>query len=395
VKLLHTSDWHVGKKIRGHSRADEHRAVLGEITSVASDHGVDLIVVAGDLYETAAPTAEAESIVNRALLDLAEVAPVLAIAGNHDNPRRFAAIEPLLSLGRITMVAEPRSPAEGGVVELTVGDGTPVAAAMLPFVSQRSIIKADELMGAAGFENAQRYGERMARVVTALCGGFTADAVNLVVAHAFVHGGVAGGGERPAHLVDEYALSTVDFPTTASYVALGHLHRAQHMLGPTAIHYCGSPLQLDFGEQDQAKRVNVVELEPGLPAKVDAVALTEGRQLRTLTGTVAELATHDPDGLDNAWLRVRVTEPGRAGLADEVRELLGPNVVDVRVEAERTTTTTTRREGRQPTELFADYLTERNVTDQRLNDRFAQLLDEAASHDDAAGADVDEAVTAS
>ncbi len=415
MRLLHTSDWHVGKRIRGHSRADEHRAVLAEIVSVAAEESVDLIVVAGDLYETAAPTPESELIVHQALLGLAEIAPVMAIAGNHDNPRRLAAVEPLMSLGRITMVAEPRPPADGGAPTITTGSGTPVRVAMLPFVSQRSIVRADELMANAGFENAQSYADRLQRVIAALCAGFDADHVNLVVAHAFVHGGSLGGGERPAHLVDEYALSAVDFPATASYVALGHLHRPQQMLGATAIHYCGSPLQLDFGEQEQAKQVNVVDVEPGLPAKVQPVRLRSGRRLRTVTGTVAELAAiaeEGPAGADDGpgrafdgdadgdadghalgsegtrstdeerpfgddWLRVRVTEPGRAGLAEEVRSLLGPGVVDVRVEQQHVARPRSRREGRSPRQLFVEYLSEVGVGDARLEARFAELYEDA------------------
>lgn len=383
MRLLHTSDWHVGKRIRGHSRADEHRAVLGEIAEIAATENVDLIVVAGDLYETAAPTAESELIVNQALLGLAQVAPVLAIAGNHDNPRRLVAVEPLLTLGRITMVAEPRPPAAGGTRTLDSADGTPVRVAMLPFVSQRSIVRAAELMSNAGFENAQSYGERMQRVIATLCADFDADHVNLVVAHAFVHGGTLGGGERPAHLVEEYALSAIDFPATASYVALGHLHRPQQMLGSTAIHYSGSPLQLDFGEQDQAKQVNIVDVEPGLPAKVRAVTLRSGRRLRTLTGTVADLAAlaadQDGDGRGpgDDWLRVRVTEPSRVGLAEEIRELLGPGVVDVRVEQQHQAKPVRHREGRSPRELFVDYLAEAGVTDSRLEARFAELYEDA------------------
>jgi exonuclease SbcD len=380
VKFLHTSDWHVGKRIRGHSRADEHRAVFAEMTELAAAEQVDLVLVAGDLFETAAPTAESELIVNQALLGFAEIAPVMVIAGNHDNPRRLAAVEPLLKLGRITMVAEPRSPDDGGVATITADDGTPVHVALLPFVSQRSIIRAGDLMSGAGFENAQTYGERMQRVIEALCSRFEPDHVNILMAHAFVHGGSSGGGERPAHLVDEYALATPDFPPSASYVALGHLHRAQQMLGATAIHYCGSPLQLDFGEQDQAKQVNLVSAEPGLPAKVTGVALNGGKRLRTLTGTVAELgAIAADDDLGDDWIRVRVTEPGRAGLAEEVRELLGPGVVDVRVERQEAATAKTSREGRTPQQLFGDYLKEMGVADARLQTRFAELLDESGS----------------
>ena len=379
MRLLHTSDWHVGKRVRGHSRADEHRAVLAEMVEIAERESVDLVVVAGDLYETAAPTPESEKIVNDALLDLASVAPVVAVAGNHDNPRRLVAVESLLRLGRITMVSDPRAPGDGGCVDLDVGD-TPTRVALLPFVSQRAIVRAEELMTNAAYENAQRYGERLQRVLEVLCSGFDGDHVNLVVAHAFVTGGTTGGGERPAHLVDEYGLSAVDFPPTAGYVALGHLHRPQQMLGPTAIHYCGSPLQLDFGEQDQAKQVNLVDLEPGLPAKVQAVALRSGRRMRTLTGTVAQLAAlaeieSEAAALAEDWLRVRVTEPTRAGLADEVRSLLGQRVVDVRVQSIDSPRVVRHREGRDPRELFASYLAESEIADRALEARFAELLD--------------------
>ncbi len=383
MKLLHTSDWHVGKSIRGHSRADEHRTVLAEMTTAAAEDAVDLIVVAGDLYETAAPSAESETIVNQALLDLAEVAPVVAVAGNHDNPRRLAAIAPLLKLGRITMATTPRSPADGGVVTLSAG-GVEIDVALVPFVSQRGIVRAADLMDNAAFENAQSYAERLHRILAALSDGFRADRVNLIVGHLFVHGGSTGGGERQAHLVDEYGISAVDFPTTAAYVALGHLHRPQQIPGPTAIHYCGSPLQLDFGETDQLKGVNIVDLEPGLPAKVRARTLSAGRPLRTLRGTLADVTAQvdslGPEELGRGWYRVRLDEPSRVGLAEEVRAMIGPTVVDIRVEHAEIPRSRPTRTERTPRELFADYLSERGVEDPKVEQRFAELHDELMDH---------------
>lgn len=380
MRFLHTSDWHVGKTIRGHSRAGEHRAVLEEITAVAAERAVDLTVVAGDLFDTATPTAESERIVYHALLGLAEVAPVVVISGNHDNARRLDAVSRLLALGRVTMATQPRPPADGGVVSMVTADGTKVAAALVPFVSQRAIVRADELMSEPAFRNAQSYAERMSAVIGSLTAGFDADAVNLVVAHAFVAGGAVGGGERAAHLVDEYAIGAVDFPATVSYAALGHLHRPQAIAGRTALHYCGSPLQLDFGEERQTKQVNVVSAEPGLPAKVEPVLLRSGRPLLTLTGTVADLAGL-ADEMADAWIRVRVREAPRAGLADEVRAVLGDGVVDVRVDHESETTVrrTDRADGRTPGQLFAEYLAERSIDDQRLVRAFDALHDELSS----------------
>jgi exonuclease SbcD len=386
VKLLHTSDWHVGKAIRGHSRAGEHRAVLAEVAEAAAAHGVDLTVVAGDLFDSAAPTAESERIAYDALLALAQVSPVVVVAGNHDSARRLDAVARLLALGRVTVASEARPAHDGGLLELSVADGTPVRLALLPFVSQRAVVRADALMSEAAFRHAQSYAERVSAVIAALTAGFAPDSVNLVAAHLFVAGGTTGGGERSAHLVEAYGVSPQDFPASASYVALGHLHRPQLIRGPAPLHYCGSPLQLDFGEADQAKQVNLVELEPGLAAKVTALPLTAGRPLVTVTGTVPELEAIGPD-LAGAWLRAVVTESPRAGLADEVRAVLGDGVVDVRVErpASRHGGGPARpsRDGRTPAQLFAAYLQQRDVVDHRLEFAFAALYDEVHEPDPA------------
>src|SRR6516165_5414639 len=102
MKFLHTADWHVGRTIRGRSRADEHEAVLAELASIARDHEVDAVLVCGDVFDTAAPTPESERIAYRALLDLAsDGTKVVVIAGNHDSDRRWEAVQPLLELGEI------------------------------------------------------------------------------------------------------------------------------------------------------------------------------------------------------------------------------------------------------------------------------------------------------
>lgn len=395
MRLLHTSDWHVGKAIRRNSRADEHQAVIDEIVGMVGERQVDLVIVAGDLFDTANPPAEAEAMVYRGLLDMARAgAQVAVIAGNHDNARRLRAVAPVFeAAGRVHLVTEPTRPDEGGVLRLTGPGGEEVRLALLPFVSQRGVVRAKDLMEAAAYENAQAYAERMRLLIEALCAGFEADTVNILAAHAFVHGGRLGGGERAVHFVEDYALSAQAFPATAGYVALGHVHRPQKIPGAAPIWYCGSPLQLDFGEEDQAKQVNLVDIEPGRPPTVAAVPLTSGRALRTLTGTMDELAAvvggdsggtgsdgngtgEDGTGGGDAWLRVVVREPRRPGLADEVRELLGPRVVDVQVEDDSAPDRPrARRAGRAPAELFDEFMAERNVDDDRVRALFAELLD--------------------
>ena len=381
MKLLHTSDWHVGKTIRGLSRLDEHRRVLREIADLARTRAVDLVVVAGDLYESAAPSAEAEQVVLRALLDLHDTgAKVVVIAGNHDNPGRFEAIRPLMDELGITVLGHVARPDAGGVLEHTTRAGERAHLALLPFCSQRYAVRAAELMSQEGFENVGLYAERMRGIVGALTSDFGGDAVNLVVAHAMVRGGKTGGGERDAQTAfEDYWIDASSFPATAGYVALGHLHLTQKLPGGAPIWYSGAPIQVDFGEAGAGKHVVLVETKPGLPATIEPVPVQAGEQLRTLSGTFAELqAMAAAEDLSEMWLRVRVTEPARAGLADDIRALLGDRVVEVRVERSDEVEQQPRaqRRGRSPHDLFAAYLDEQNIADDRLVALFARLLDE-------------------
>ncbi len=379
MRILHTSDWHVGKMIRGHSRAGEHRAVLAEIVQIAQNSKVDITVVAGDLFETAAPTAESETIVYAALLDLARVAPVVVVAGNHDNARRLQALAPLLDLGRITVATEPAAPSDGGVIEIETEVGERAKIALLPFVSQRSIVKAQSLMTNQAYENSQTYTQRLSQVIKVLTDSFDETTINLVVGHAFVTGAELGGGERPAHIVDEYGLAALAFPVTANYVALGHLHKAQAVPGPTSIHYCGSPIQVDFGESEQTKQVNVVELSPGLPAKVRPVALESGSKLITLNGPLESVVATAKQLEENCWFRIILEDEPRPGLADEARSLIGSRVVDVKTAVVRKTSTGESRQLETKThrELFELYLNETtNDTDAALK-RFDELYETA------------------
>ncbi|MEW6475836.1 MAG: exonuclease SbcCD subunit D [Actinomycetota bacterium] len=378
VRILHTSDWHAGKTLRGRSRADEHRAVFSEIGAIAREREVDLVLVAGDLFDTAAPGPEAEQIVWQALLGLAGTgASVVAVAGNHDHPARFDAARGVAGHAGITLVGRPRRPDDGGLLELRARSGQRIQVAALPFCSQRHVIKAAHLMGFEAADNALVYAQWMAQVVGALCAGFEAGAVNVLAAHLAARGGVKGGGERDAQLTEAYWVDPADFPSAAHYVALGHLHRTQPLASGVPAWYCGSPLQLDFGETENQPSVLVVEAAPETPATVERVPLSGGRRLRTLTGTLAELSARAGTTGDD-FLRVFVAEPARPGLADEVRELF-PDAVDVRVvhdDDAEAAAVASRRAGRTPQELFAEYLASQNVADARLEALFARLLDE-------------------
>ncbi len=378
MRILHTSDWHVGKMLRGISRLDEHRAVLAEIAELAASEQVDCVLVTGDLFESAAPPPDAQRVVWDALLALrATGARVVVIGGNHDNQHAFDAWSPLFAAAGITLLGHAARADQGGVVEWETAAGEPVVSALVPFVSQRFAVKTEQLLELDGAQAVGRYAERMRLLIDALSRSFRPDAVNLLAAHCFVPGGRLGGGERDAQIANEYGVEAVHFPTGANYIALGHLHRAQRIDAPVPAWYAGSPVQVDFGEELDAKHALVVETAPGVPARVNKHQLHSGWTLRTLTGTIDELRAAAGDTGD-AWLRVVVREPARAGLADEVRALL-PRAVDVRVDrpvAADAAPELTARRGRSAHDLFAEYLTVEGVEDARVLHLFERLHDD-------------------
>ncbi|MDT7707703.1 MAG: repair protein SbcD/Mre11 [Pseudonocardiales bacterium] len=381
MRFLHTSDWHVGKTLKGHSRLDEQEQVLREIVGVARENEVDAVLVAGDLYDTAAPTAAAQQLVVRTLMGMArDGIPVIAIAGNHDHAATIDAYRPLAGAAGITLVGSPRTADRGGVVEFTArSTGEPVTVAVLPFLSQRYAVRAAELIARTPAEHTGAYDQQLRDILASLTAGFRDDAVNLVMAHLTVLNGKMGGGERTAQSIFEYAVPASIFPVESHYVALGHLHRRQRMEAPCPVHYCGAPLAVDFGEQENEPVVCIVEASPGTPASITDVPISAGRRLRTVRGTVAELSVLAPS-LGDDFLRVFVKEPARAGLREEVTALL-PGALEVRIDPEFAAPVTVSRPSeaggaeRSPSELFGEYLGTRGVEDQRVEQLFRRLHD--------------------
>lgn len=390
MKFLHTADWHVGKTLKGRDRLDEQRAVLAEIAEVAEANQVDAVLVAGDVYDLSAPSAQAQQLVVQALLRMHRAgAEVIVIAGNHDHGPTFEAYRPLMSVAGITLVGTVKSADKGGVVRFKArSDGADTQVAVLPFLNQRWAVRAAEIVANTPSENVRAYDEQVRQVIASLTGGFGGDTVNLVMSHLTCVGGKFGGGERSAQSIFEYSVPAGIFPITAHYVALGHLHRRQSLPAPAPVVYSGAPLAVDFGEQDNTSVVCLVEAAPGIPARITDIPVTAGRRLRTVHGTLAELEAQ-ADGFGEDYLRVYLREPTRAGLRDDTVAVL-PNALEVRIDPEfaaplRPDRPQAARGARTPGQLFADYCATRNVDDPRVAALFGELHDEVTA---AAAADV-------
>ena len=354
MRILHTADWHAGKGLWNRSRTLEQEKVFAEIVEIARRERVNLMLLAGDVFENFAPSPEAERLVYSALAELIGAAiPVVVVGGNHDHPKRLAALREMLAPLNIFVRPEPQKPEAGGLIEIKANREL-ARIAVLPWVPPHRIVEIQQLMGPED-ELYSTYSAAVAAMCGRLAESFTSDTVNILVAHLFAFGAQTSGSERPIHVSQPFAIPPAQLPSSAQYVALGHLHRPQEIICPTRCFYSGSPLQLDFGECDQQKSIIIVDVKPGKPANVETIALHSGRQLRQLTGTLEELkACADSVGDDFLKLIVRM-EVHLPGIPDQLREIF-PNALDIQVKCPHEEDSLPELSGnKQPHEHFADY----------------------------------------
>jgi DNA repair protein SbcD/Mre11 len=384
MRLLHTADWHLGRRLYGIDRLDETRAVLAEIAGIAERERVDAVLVAGDLLDRRLIEPRVLGACLDALEDLGRVAPVVAVTGNHDDPDFWERLAPYLESRRIWIRGRVR-PAHEAVVTVDTAAG-PLHVAALPWPDPaRMAMEAGMAQTAAH----GRYADQVARVVGAyaeeLRGRRSSGAVALL-GHLMVDRALAGGGEREVTLGITYAVSGAAIPTDLDYVALGHVHRAQQPPGVTSVaRFAGSVVALDFSEEADRKSVVIVELDPAAARTTTReVPLEGGRRLARIEGALEALPAL-ADAHPEAWFHCRVRlDAVEPDLVRRVRELV-PTAL--RVEAVATGEATTRATeadalGRDLPSLYGDWhaAIDRPL-DARQAQAFAAVLDEAESEE--------------
>lgn len=308
MRILHTSDWHLGAALGGYSRLEEQRAVLGEIVKLARDRNVDVVVVAGDVYDSFTPPAAAEQLFLDTMDALARAGIIcVVVAGNHDSPERLCAPRALAGTHGIYILGLPGDvPSGAGLIEAAPnflrvrprGAGYDCAIAALAYPS----------MGRLGCEEGE-YSARVGELFREAAAHFDSGCVNIAVSHLFARGGQSGSVERPIEGVGgALCVNAQDICPLAQYVALGHLHRSQRVAGAR---YSGSILQQDFGESGQLKQVIIVDLEPGGEPDITEIPLICGRYLaRWRVGSLDEARALIASGHDaKGWIELTIESP--------------------------------------------------------------------------------------
>ncbi|WP_105614458.1 exonuclease SbcCD subunit D [Vallitalea okinawensis] len=285
MRIIHTSDWHLGKYLEGASRLEEQKQFLEDFVVTVKENDIDLVIIAGDVYDTSNPPAEAERLFYKGVKALSEDGKrvVLVIAGNHDHPERLEASNPIAIDDGIIILSKPKSIAPTGhcgkhqiidsgegYIELEINNEKIILLTM-SYPSEKRLNEMIYTSLEDEKDMQMEYSKRLGEIFGELQEKFRKDTINIAVSHLFTLGGEESTSERSIQLGGSYSVNVSDLPLNAQYIALGHLHKPQRIKNSedTPVIYSGSPLQYSKSERSYAKCCYLIEAEPSKPVEIE------------------------------------------------------------------------------------------------------------------------------
>lgn len=322
MRILHTSDWHLGKMLEGNSRIQEQKEFCQELIEIVERENIDIVIIAGDIYDNSNPPAAAESLFYNTVNELTESKQrlVIIISGNHDNPDRLTAAMNLAYEHGIILLGTPTSVARIGdygfysivrsqeaFFELSFKDEK-IAVIAMPYPSEKRL---NQLIGEQidEEENQKQYSEKIGDIFRTLQDNFKDDTINLAVGHFYISGGGESSSERQIQLGGAFAVNTCDLPKNAQYIAMGHLHRPQTVPGmEKKCYYSGSILQYSKDEINYAKAVNIVEVYPSKEPNIKKVFLRNYKPIEIWNAESIEHALElcEMHKDENTWVYINI-----------------------------------------------------------------------------------------
>ncbi len=399
MRILHTSDWHLGRNIENISREEEQREFENELCRIVRDNEVELVIIAGDIYDSFNPPVWAQRIFYETIKRLGDNgAAVVVISGNHDSPQGLCSAERLASGSGVIMCDYPGMVVKKGCYGLMVdvedsGEGwfeiqlrnkKRAVIAAVPYPSDSRIGNLVEFsQGETDIK--QDYNQRLKAIMQELTTHFKNDTVNILVSHVYINGGKPSDSERNFQLGGAYAVNSDTIPAGCDYVALGHLHRPQQISAcMSPAYYSGSPLSYSFSETGYTKSVYLVDIE-NHKANVKAIPLSCGRRLVSIKADSIDEAVKwcEQNCEENIWAEIVIktsspitTEQQKLiyetcpGVVSIYPEIVGGDAVEVSAE---------KRLGKPLEESFADFYKQRMGEDmpENIKRAFAELRGEA------------------
>lgn len=350
IKILHTADWHLGQTFHEQRRTEEHQAFLNWLLLAVQEHQVDVLVVAGDIFDTANPSNESQSAYYQFITKLTQTCcqHCVIVAGNHDSGARLEVARPLLQVMDVHVIGTPRlHDLSQQLLALSNKQGEPMLlVSAIPYLRDNEM---RQMLAGQTFESHQdaliqaMYGHYQSLWELTAQHPWYGQVPTLATGHLFAQGAsLPQRGERAEkdiHVGNLGQLPVQMLDLGWDYVALGHIHRAQEVGGRPHVRYSGSPIPLSFAERDTPKQVQLVELQVGQPAVVTPINVPQQRSLLRLEGTRDELvqaienlpARYAPELLQSMWVELRLNERLGPGVIQQnlvqPLEALGPRVL--------------------------------------------------------------------
>ena len=321
MKILHTADWHLGKKLDRFSRIEEQRAVMGEIVQIADAQKVDVVIIAGDLFDNFTPNTDAIELFYKTVkqLSLGGRRPVVAISGNHDAPKLIDAPDPLARECGIFLIGQPFAlvtPIETQDFKITHSSAGFIELQLASFPYPLRIIHTayaneprlrEELEGDKQLAINQFLYDKWQALAQEYC---DSKGVNILTAHLFMN--PKNGelleepkGERPIRIGNADMIYTNAIPPQIQYTALGHLHGFKNIGSEEKpIVYASSPLCYSFSEAGEQKYVAIIEAEPNKAVHLSKIPLTQGKPLVRKQFASIEAATSWLKENPNNWVEL-------------------------------------------------------------------------------------------
>lgn len=361
MKFFHLSDLHIGKQLHHYNLIPEQRDILGRIVALAENEQPDAILIAGDIYDTPVPSAEAVSVFDAFLTALNNLTPavtICVIAGNHDSAKRIDFASGILAKHRVVIAGMPPTVPEEKLKKVCISDSYgEVCIYLLPFVKPSFVRNLTE-------EEIQTYDDAVGLVIERE--SIDPEKRNIIISHQFY----TAEGKEPETSDSEIrmvgGIENVDVSVLEpfDYAALGHIHRKQK-IGHEKNFYCGTPLQYSVSEAGDEKTVTMVELlEKGSKPCITELPLEPLRRVRKLTGHLEEILEAASKENCHDYVSITLTDEVEAYQPKEKLEQVYDHILEIKIDNERTRKilefSEDETESLDPYEAFLKFFSEMN-----------------------------------
>ncbi len=297
MKILHTSDWHLGKNLEQFSRLEEQEQFLLELNEIVKNKKIDLILVAGDIYDTVNPQAKAEQLFYKYINKINDNGkiPIILIAGNHDSYERIVASNPVINEKGIYIIGkydDEVQPFENDYFKITdtfVGGFTiniksideTATIITMPFPTEKNL---NEIIDYTSKKDYQlKYSEKVIELLEESAKNYNENTINILMAHIFAQGGITSESERDIQIGGAYVVEIEKLLDGCDYIALGHMHQAQQLKkAMAACYYSGSPIQYSKSEAGKAKSVYIIDIDEHKNISVEKEFLSDYKSIEII-----------------------------------------------------------------------------------------------------------------